>query len=130
MVWGKLGVCLGSGCLVAVFVGCTAGIQSAPPQASGDLLVGSDLSRFRTVYEAVEAMRSSWLSGHAVMACRCEPAVYVNGAKVRGVDVLRNTPPMAGVVVRHISAREATVRFGGGHEGGAILVEAVRLLMR
>jgi hypothetical protein len=35
---------------------------------------------------------------------------------------------MAGVVVRHLSARDAAARFGNGHEGGAILVETVRLL--
>ena len=130
MVWGKPGVCFGSGCLVAAFVSCAAGVQTSAPQSSGDALIGSDLSQFRTVYEAVEALRNSWLSGHAVMACRCEPVVYVNGSNVRGLDVLRSTPPMTGVVVRHISAREAAARFGGGHEGGAILVEAVRLLLR
>ena len=128
MVWGKPGVCLGSGYLIVVLGGCAAAVQGSSPQSSSDVLIGGDLSRFTTVYDAVESLRNSWLSGHAVMACRCQPVVYVNGSKVRGVDVLRSTPPIAGIVVRHLSGREAAARFGGGHEGGAILVEAVRLL--
>jgi hypothetical protein len=128
MLSGKPGVSLGSGCLLAVLAGCAAGVQTSPPRSSGDVLIGTDLSQYRTVYEAVEALRGSWFSGHAVMACRCDPVVYVNGSRVRGLDVLRQTAPTAGVVVKHLSAREAAARFGGGHEGGAILIEAVRLL--
>ena len=130
MVWGKLGVCRGYGCLVAGLLGCGSSVQSSAPMPSGDILLGSDLGQYRTIYDAVEALRSNWLSGHAAMACRCEPVVYINGTKVRGVDVLRSTSPMAGVVVRHLSARQAAARYGHGHEGGAILVEALRLLFR
>jgi hypothetical protein len=97
------------------------------PVSSGDVLLGTDLTEYRTIYDAVAALRVSWVYGHAVMACRCEPVVYVNGSKVRGLEVLRSTP-MAGVAVRHLSAREASARFGNGHEGGAILVEPIRFL--
>ena len=126
MVWGKPGVSLGFTCLLAAVVGCAGTVQGAGPLSSGDALVGSDLTQFGTVYDAVAALRGNWLSGHATMACRCEPAVYVNGSKARDLNVLRSTPPMTGVLVRHLSARDAAARFGSGHEGGAILVEAIR----
>ena len=48
--------------------------------------------------------------------------VYLDDAKMGGVDALREIPVASIVMVRFLDARAATFRFGSGHDHGAIVV--------
>jgi hypothetical protein len=48
--------------------------------------------------------------------------VYVDGSRANGVDALRQLRPLDVREVRHLSATEATQRYGTGHTMGAIVV--------
>ena len=80
---------------------------------------------YQNLYDAIAALRSNWIWGQPVMACGCEPAVYINGSRARTLESLRTVPPAAGMRVMRLTPREAAARYGQGHEGGAIVVEIV-----
>ncbi len=96
------------------------------PAPTAGVLSDGDMTAFQNVFDAIAARRGNWLWGQPAMACRCEPVVYVNGMKARGLGDLRTIPPVPGIRITHLSSRDAAARFGHGHEGGAILVDFSR----
>ena len=107
-------------------VACGPQPPGAAPVPSGSALSHGDMSVFQNVFDAIAVRRGNWLGGQPAMACRCEPVVYVNGTRGRGLADLRTIAPAPGMRIMHLSPRDAASRFGDGHEGGAILVDYTR----
>ena len=52
--------------------------------------------------------------------------VYLDGIRVRGVDVLRHISVSDVQSISYLDALTATIRYGTNHTGGAILVVTQR----
>lgn len=77
------------------------------------------------LYTAVQTLRPQWLRprGAASMTQTNVVRLYVNETSYGDVESLRNIPIDAVVDIRHLTASEATNRFGtGAGNGGALLV--------
>jgi hypothetical protein len=58
---------------------------------------------------------------------RADPiAVYIDGSYSGGIDVLSAIPASTVFSVDRISAVDATIRYGGRHNSGALLVRLIR----
>lgn len=83
-----------------------------------------------TAYEAVQQLRSRWLSRRGPMSIQNPeppgPVVYVDGMRFGEVGSLRQISARHVVEMRYINARDATTRFGTGHPAGVIMVSTQR----
>jgi hypothetical protein len=79
---------------------------------------------FVTVYDAVAARRSMWLQprGPDSFVLPSVVWVYIDGARVGGVDVLRNIQPRLVNTVRFYDGPSATSRWGVDNGAGVIHV--------
>lgn len=77
-------------------------------------------------YEAIRQLRPSFLRPHGNATIRDPhgvlPVIYVDDARLGGIENLRDIAIVHVQEIRYIDAIEATTRFGQGHTGGAILV--------
>jgi hypothetical protein len=108
---------------------CTSsGATARPPSTSRSVITRAeiDASNVSTAFDAVERLRPNFLRSHGPTSVRQASGplarVYVDGSSMGGIDQLRGIA--AGVVesIEYLPARDATTRFGTGHEGGAIMV--------
>src|SRR5690606_21751083 len=90
-----------NGPLLLIFLALLAGCSARTQRTSGinsDELTREELSRYNTVGEAVQALRSGWLNRRTPVrlsptgsATEANPVwVYRDGTRVGGPDVLRN----------------------------------------
>jgi len=79
-----------------------------------------------TAYEAVSRLRPEWLRRRGRMSIRDASAgvvvVYLNGQRQGGASALSGITAGAVLEMEYLDGPEATIRFGTGHGGGAILV--------
>ena len=78
---------------------------------------------FRNAYEAVEALRGTWLKERPDgLAMQREIQVYLDNSRLGGVPMLRqiSTPQIASI--RYIDAATAINRWGVDHGLGVIMV--------
>ncbi|MBA2670166.1 MAG: TonB-dependent receptor plug domain-containing protein [Gemmatimonadetes bacterium] len=120
--------------LTLVMVGCA----SAPTAESGrsgrdaNLLTAEEIERvhYNNVYELVQALRPSWIQGRGRVSIQDptagEAVVYVDGMRFGGVGQLRQLRTADVASIQHLSAGDASSRFGLDHAGGAILVHSKR----
>ncbi len=80
-----------------------------------DELVGSGAS---SVLEALQRTRPRFLRTRSPRA----PVLYIDGMPAGPIASLDAIPVNSVRYVVHLSAPEATIRYGTGHSGGAILV--------
>jgi len=120
-------------CLVA---GCAAGGRSVDTGTTGTtgaridpkLITREQIQepRFSTAYDAVKALRGSWLSARATAAesfrYPSEVQVYLDGVHLGGVDALQTIacPPIQ--YIRFFSGLEASQRWGVDHGRGVIWI--------
>ena len=101
---------------------CAAGPRTeTSPVADRDLLTFEQIqqSQSHTAYEMIQQLRPRWLSQRGLNS----PVVlYVNEARVGGVDRLREYEPRDLGEARFLDATQATQRFGTGHRSGAIMI--------
>jgi hypothetical protein len=122
--WGILVLTL---CLVAC--GTTAGSEKGEAvRARSNVITAEELAArdHSTALEAVQSLRPNWLRERGPVSIRharaAEAIVYLDGTRVGGVDFLRQIRANTVASIEFLGGTEATLRFGTGHVGGAILV--------
>lgn len=139
--------------LAAVMVATTA-LAMAPADAEAqrrdrDLITRDELvqssQKSTDLYQAVRSLRSHFLQGpRGPRSINADPArtgsgsagtlragetpkavLYVNGARSGDVEMLRNIQTINVEEVRYLNPNAASMQFGQGHDGGAILVKLV-----
>jgi len=95
-----------------------------PVEASFRRLTVGDLESFKDVYSAVRTLRSSWLASRSNSSQQVR--IFVDGILTPWIDALASIPIHEVLEVRYLTASEATVRYGGGALGGAIVVTTRR----
>lgn len=77
-------------------------------------------------FDLIETLRPHWLEGRGPKSVRNRmtsyPVVYVDGVRHGNINSLTTIPVYNIVEIQHMSAGDATIRFGMGHPGGAILI--------
>ena len=79
---------------------------------------------FTNVYDAVVALRSSWLVVRGTDSFQ-QPSqvwVYFDSNRLGGVDEMRSISVNAVASIRHYNGVDATMRWGVGHNAGAIQI--------
>jgi hypothetical protein len=79
---------------------------------------------FTNVYDAVAALRSAWLTvrGTDSFTQTSQVWVYFDGNRLGGVDEMRSVVVSSVASVRHYNGVDATMRWGVGHNAGAIQI--------
>jgi hypothetical protein len=101
---------------------CAAGAHpGGAPATDHNTLTPEKFSQrqFNSAFEAIEALRPSWLSRRAPGDV---VQVYVDEIHLGGAGELRTIRMPSVAVIRHLDGIQATARYGRDHEGGAILV--------
>ncbi|MDB4883756.1 MAG: glycoside hydrolase family 43 [Gemmatimonadetes bacterium] len=106
---------------------CASGPRSAGKSfADYSVLTGEQLEQqhYQSVYEAVLALRSNWLSTRGTDSFRAPSQVwvYLDNSRLGGVQSLTTVSTHGVVSVTHLSGLEATARWGIGHSAGAISI--------
>jgi hypothetical protein len=86
-----------------------------------------DDSSARAAHDLVQTLRPQWLRTRGVTNVRQAAggegiAVYLDNARLEGVDAMRQVALGPVQYLRFFTAPEATLRWGGGHIHGAILI--------
>jgi hypothetical protein len=122
----------GAVCALALVAACGAdplpGRFSPEPAARPDRnFISAEEVRASTAqnaFDAVQSMRSAWLvkRGEQSVAGSTDVVVYLNNARMGGLESLRNISLGTVAWMRYFDARQANYRWGTGHSQGAILV--------
>ena len=64
--------------------------------------------------------------GVAILPGQAAVMVYMDGAKLNGVDDLKQMSAAGVREVRFLQGKDAVIRFGANHAGGAILITSVK----
>lgn len=141
------------GSLTAVVVATTA-LGMAPADAEAqrrdrDLITRDELvqssQKSTDLYQAVRSLRSHFLQGpRGPRSINADPArtgsgsvgtlragetpkavLYVNGSRSGDIEMMRNIQTINVEEVRYLNPNAASMQFGQGHDGGAILVKLV-----
>jgi hypothetical protein len=109
---------------------CASNPQSeSAPRGDRNLLTQKELldQHFLNAYEAVEALRSQWLQprGPDSFNTPSRVWVYMDNVKLGDVESLRGVAVNTIMSIRHLSANEATARWGVGHAAGAIYLQTI-----
>ncbi|HEV2671649.1 MAG TPA: hypothetical protein VGU74_11185 [Gemmatimonadales bacterium] len=79
---------------------------------------------FTNVYDAVASLRSAWLTVRGTDSFQ-QPSqvwVYYDANRLGGVDEMRSISVNSVVSIRHYNGVDATMRWGVGHNAGAIQI--------
>lgn len=111
--------------------GCSAGSQEAAdaPSAGPGVLTREQIAATdqRTAYDAIRQLQPLWLQTRRRSTGDIDPVwVYVDGVRRGDVTELRLMNADSILEVRHLSAADATTRFGTGHSSGVIVVTTIR----
>lgn len=97
--------------LVLLAAGCATGPQgsdpSSPPRTPRDVLTYDQLAatRMPTLYEAIQRLQPTWLRPPPGTPFQTEIGVFVNGARVGGLEFLRQYPATQAQQVRYMDSR-------------------------
>ncbi|HZI41255.1 MAG TPA: hypothetical protein VFD67_06110 [Gemmatimonadaceae bacterium] len=111
-----------------VLAGGCASSSTASKGGSRYVITDTELANVReqSAYEALQELRPTFLrSRDPVTPTHQEPtpiAVFINGGRTEGVDVLRTIRVNTVKEMRFYEPAEANTRFGTGHNGGVIAV--------
>lgn len=112
----------------ALLTACSSGLQEvdAAPTGAVDTISRSEIeaAAVRTVFEVVYKLRPEWLRTRARSASQgVDPIrVYLDNAYQGPAATLRDMIVDDIREIRHLTASDATTRYGTGHTSGAILV--------
>lgn len=121
-------------CLAALILPAAAAAQDTTHKApkikrNPDLISEQEIQAapeaMQTAFSLVEQLRPNWLRVHGMSSIRSQtpsPQVYVSGVKRGSPSTLEDVPRASIKEIQHLSGNEASMRFGMGHESGAILV--------
>lgn len=107
---------------------------TAPKRGSSTLIVEDEIrsaGNQRNVYELIDALRPGFMRMRAGAAAsesgNMRIRVYVDDRRYgESVESLRDLGTSGIVEIRRISAADATLRWGTGHDGGVILITTKR----
>jgi len=113
--------------LTVFLIGCATtgerGTRAHPNQITGEEIASIHLS---TALDVVQSLRPNWLRERGPVSIRnrqgSEVIVYLDGARLGGMDSLRQIRVSSVASMEYLNSSEATFRFGTNHVGGAILV--------
>ncbi len=112
--------------LVVLACACATGRTRAHP--AGDVITRDEMlqNNFITVYDAVSALRSNWLTvrPNTLMGTQEDVVVYYDVTRLGTPVELKNIFVRDVQYVQHLSATEATQRYGVGHSQGVIFVSS------
>jgi hypothetical protein len=102
--------------------------SSAPDAVSADrsVLTKAEVrsERFASAYDAVEALRGTWLHdrGANSFTHQTEIQVYLDGTRLGGISTLRDIPTTNVESIRYFNGMDASARWGLDHGKGVIYV--------
>jgi hypothetical protein len=111
----------------AMLAGCASG-RPRGPQRQADVITFAEIEPLRvaTAYEVVEQLRPEFFRTRGSASVRdptpAEAVVYLDGSRMGPPATLRSVSKTTLKEIRYLDANAATVQFGTGHRGGAILV--------
>lgn len=87
--------------------GRRAATPARPPRTPRDVLTYDQLAatQLPTLYEAVQRLQPSWLRTPAGSPLQREIGVFLNGARVGGLEFLRQFPPTQAEQVRYMNSQ-------------------------
>lgn len=117
-----------SAVLLLVVAGACArsGSGAARPRGDMNLITREQLAehRFSTAYDAVQSLRSNWLTARGTDSFRSpsQVLVYYDDVKLGGVETLRTINIASVSYIQHFDGLTATQRWGLDHGAGVIYV--------
>lgn len=116
--------------IVAVTLGCaSSGVGTPGARIDRNVLLGAALreQHYNTVYDAVEALRSTWLQarGPDSFTNPSVVLVYFDNVRLGGVERLREVDLLSIGRIEHFDGTSATARWGVGHSAGVILLTSI-----
>jgi len=115
-------------CVLALGTGCAAGSQTTGSRSGPDVITQEEIqnSDESNTLDLIRRLRPAWLRTRSPSRLGGEPAVepvvYLDNVKYGAIELLRGLDVQILSEVRYLSGPDATMRFGTGHSGGAILV--------
>lgn len=113
--------------LVLATSACAASGERSGPRSSRNVITAEEIREVQalTAYEAVERLRPRFLRrGRVSMGDDrvLYPIVYLDNLEIGRIDELRRIRSSEVFRIEYLSGPDATMRFGTGHAGGALLV--------
>jgi hypothetical protein len=114
--------------LLIATLGCQTTRAGARPDAERLTRAQMLEGHFTNVYDAVAAMRSSWLvvRGPDSFSEPSQVWVYFDQTRLGGVDELRTVTVNSVAWIRRYNGVDATMRWGVGHSAGVIFLSSYR----
>ena len=111
----------------ALLVACTAPPRAPQPRDRSILTAEEIMATHTTnLFDAIQQLRPEFLRqrGHSSIESPGAdiPRVFVDNMEMGDVQFLKNINPMEVAEVQHLSAEQATTRWGTGYIGGALIV--------
>jgi hypothetical protein len=106
--------------------GCAARNANVPDRSDRNIISQAQIKEhgFITAYDAVEALRSTWLRTRGTNSLNkpTEVLVYIDDNRLGGVLTLKQVTTSQIIQIRFVDGLTATARWGLDHGQGVILV--------
>jgi len=106
--------------------GCAARNANVPDRSDRNIISQAQIKEhgFITAYDAVEALRSTWLRTRGTNSLNkpTEVLVYIDDNRLGGVQTLKQVTTSQIIQIRFVDGLTATARWGLDHGQGVILV--------
>ena len=119
--------------LLMALSACASANRRSQPLSDPDFIERDEIdeSTSSTAYDLILAARPLWLQTRGLANLRQaageeDIVVYMDNARLGARESLRRVPLASVQYLQFFNAREATLRWGGGHLHGAILVSTQR----
>ena len=112
--------------LGASLAACATGGPTSRPTVDHNTLVRDQFADkgYRSVYDAVQSLRPTWLSarGPDSFSTPSEVQVYLDDTRLGGVETLKTLDAQSLAYIRFFDGNAASARWGLGHGAGVIYV--------
>ena len=108
--------------------GAVAQTGARPSKRNAEVITQDEIASIsaRTALDVIQKLRPQFLRTRGAVSVTdptpLRPIVYIDNVSVGGLEALNRVPASTISEIRYLDANEATMRFGTGHGGGAILV--------
>ncbi|RME02157.1 MAG: hypothetical protein D6814_00125 [Calditrichaeota bacterium] len=118
-------------CLAMLFLACGGTSTGSRTSRFSNVITAEEISKsgtdvpMRNAYDVIQYLRPNFLKVRGATssgALSTNPVVYVNNIRFGSIDALRNIYTDQIKEIRYLSPADASLRFGSGHSGGAILI--------
>ena len=102
--------------------------QSRPVRGSSDIITEAEINVgvYQNALEVVQSLRPTMMRPRQGGANAQAVMLYLDGVKMSDLAGLSTVPADRVTEIRFINARDATTRWGTGHDSGVILVTTKR----